>query len=117
MIAGHTKWYILLYFLQNKLMRLYLKPASSYAPIFQCAPIFEQLKPPVTFRRLNLWSYLAHLFGSPIKMLAISYAIGMCAYFPTQMEWKSHMRLFLMGAYYWVLAYFPRNTVLDLMGI
>ncbi len=28
----------------------------------------------------------------------------------TPMECKSHMHLFLMGAYYWVLAYFPRNT-------
>ncbi len=27
--------YMILYFLENKLMCLYLKPASSYAPIFQ----------------------------------------------------------------------------------
>ncbi len=33
----------LLYFLENKLMRLYSNPASSYAPIFQYAPIFKQL--------------------------------------------------------------------------
>ncbi len=33
-------------------------------------------------------------------------------YFPSPMECKSHMRLFLMGAYYWVWAYFSRNPVL-----
>ncbi len=51
----------LLYFLENKLMRLYSKPA----------PIFEQLNPPVTFHRLKksyLRNYLAHKNGSPIKM-------------------------------------------------
>ncbi len=63
----------ILYFLENKLMRLYSKPALSYAPyvILSYAPIFEQVNHPVTFRRLEksyLRSYLAHKNGSPIKM-------------------------------------------------
>ena len=61
----------ILYFLENKLMRLYSNPASPYAPIFQYAPIFEQPLPPVIFSRLKksyLRDYLAHKNGSPIKM-------------------------------------------------
>ena len=60
-----------MYFLENKLMRLYSNPASPYAPIFQYAPIFEQPLPPDTFPRLKksyLWNYLAHKNGSPIKI-------------------------------------------------
>ena len=42
-----------------------------------------------------LRNHLAHKNGSPFKMQVVSCAHGICAYFPTPMECKSHMRLLL----------------------
>ena len=41
--------------------------------------------------------------------------MGMGAYFPIKHDCKAHGRLFSMGAYFWVGAYFPVNTVLLLL--
>ena len=58
------------YFLENKLIRLYLKPASSYTPIYQYAPIFKQVSPLVTFPRLKK-NHISGTFG-PQKMVHLS---------------------------------------------
>ena len=55
----------LLYFLENKLMHLYLKLASSDAPIFE-QPLGSV--PFSSLKRAYLKNYLAHKNGSPIKM-------------------------------------------------
>ena len=49
--------------------------------------------------------------GSPIKIYSILQGISIGAYFPSQSDCKAHRRLFSMGAYFWIGAYFPVNTV------
>ena len=115
-------------------MRLYSNPASPYAPIFQYAPIFEQPLTPVTFP-----SQKSHISGTiwPTKMVHLSrctqyfdaqlhgilpwanisrngniFFHKLSVYFPTPMKYRLHMRQFFICAFYWVWAYFPRNTVI-----
>ncbi len=75
-------------------MCLYLKPALSYVPIFQYVPFLNNHYPPYHLPFAEKLVSL-ELFG-PQKWYTYQNVVD----FPTLMECRPHMCLFLMGDYY-----------------
>ncbi len=97
----------ILYLLENKRLRLFSIRGTSYWIIFQWVLIFEQ---PI-LKKAYLWFYKAHKNGTPIEIYSILQGISIGAYFPSKIDCKAHRRLFSMGPYFWIGAYFPVSTV------
>ncbi len=91
----------MLYLLENKLI---FQKGSVIGAYFLIGAYFWTANP----QKAHLRFYLTH-------KTRILTGIFIGAYFSSESECKTHVRLFSMGAYLWIGAYFPVNTVLQVV--
>ena len=87
--------YDFMYFLENKLMHLSLKSASLYVPVFQYAPIFEQLSASVTCKCVISANIFCPQKWPTNKNVGNSICYQLCTYFSTPI-YSAHQIFYLL---------------------